>query len=169
MNKGRLFFLIGLARSGKSTFAKNWMNYKLDIVDNNEIRYRDIQELDFPRVVVCSDWIRLAIHGQAFSQEAEQMVHAIKMMMIRMYINNGYNVLVDGTHTTDKSILDLLRVDKNAIFYVVDTPAYKCKERAIATNQPWLIDRGVIDRMNDNLKIWITDAVTYINALREKV
>lgn len=164
---GRLYFLVGLARSGKSSLARSWENYKIDICANNKLTSMVLK--DTPRVVVCADWIRLAMHGQVFAQEAEELVHATKNMMARMYFNNGYDVLVDGTHTTDKSIKDLLRIDKNAIFYLCDTTVAECKKRAIMSGQEYLIERNVIDRMDKQLAPWRNDAVAYINKLRSEI
>ena len=164
---GRLYFLVGLARSGKSSLARKWENYKIDISDNNKLTSMVLQ--DTPRIVVCADWIRLAMHGQIFAQEAEEMVHATKNMIARMYFNNGYDVLVDGTHTTDKSIKDLLRIDKKAIFYLCNTTITECQKRAIMSNQEYLIEKGVIDRMEKQLAPWRNDAVEHINQLRNEV
>ena len=164
---GKLYFLIGLARSGKSTVARKWENYKIDISDNNKLTSMVLQ--DTPRIVVCADWIRLAMHGQPFAQEAEEIVHALKNMMARMYINNGYDVLIDGTHTADKSIKDLLRIDKKAIFYLCNTTAAECKKRAIMSNQEYLIEKNVIDRMEKQLAPWRDNAEEHINQLRNEL
>lgn len=168
MEKGKLFFLIGLARSGKSTFARKWERLVIDIYDNNIIQ-NHIDNYDNPRVVICSDWIRLALHGQPFAQEAEGLVHELKMLMIRIYINNGYDVLIDGTHTTDKSIKDILRIDKFAQFYLCNTTAAECKKRAIMTNQEYLIERNVIDRMEKQLASWRDNAEEHVNKLRNEL
>lgn len=164
---GRLYFLVGLARSGKSSLARSWENYKIDICANNKLTSMVLK--DTPRVVVCADWIRLAMHGQVFAQEAEGLVHELKMLMIRTYMNNGYDVLIDGTHTQEKSVKELLRIDKNAIFYLVDTPIEECQKRAIATKQEYLITKGVIERMDIQLKLWKHDAINIINRWRTEI
>ena len=84
-------------------------------------------------------------------------------------MNNGYDVLIDGTHTQEKSVKELLRIDKNAIFYLVDTPIEECQKRAIATKQEYLITKGVIERMDIQLKLWKHDAINIINRWRTEI
>ena len=136
---GRLFFFIGVAHSGKSTLARRWQNYEIDI-HYNTIR-KHVGTRKIPRIIISSDWLRLGLTGQAYVQELEEMVHALKLTLIRTYINQGYDCLVDGTHTTKTSIEALLHIDKEADFYFVDTPAEACKYRAKETNQDYLIEQ----------------------------
>jgi predicted kinase len=164
--KGKLYFLIGIARSGKSTIAKRWQNYEIDI-KYNQLR-KHVGMRNIPRIVVCADWIRLALHGQPFAIEAEEMVHTIKNLMIKTYLDNGYDVLVDGTHTTKNSIQQLLHIDRNADFYVVNTSPEECKQRAIDTNQQYLIDHGVITRMARQLDIFKYNPTSFVDSLRPK-
>lgn len=173
---GRLFFLIGIARSGKSTVANRWVNYHCNIRKNELVdRYCHFGEYihpksdnENPRVVVNADQIRLTLHGKRFWPQAEPMVEAIKLFMIRHFLDSGYDVLVDGTHTTKKSIRKLLEIDHNADFYLVDTPAQVCKDRARACGQEDLVVRGVIDRMDAHLKEWKANPEETINELRKE-
>jgi len=71
-------------------------------------------------------------------------VFAIKYAMIRTLLLQGYDVLVDDTHTTDESILRLLEIDVNATYFYVDTSINVCKDRAVDTKQEDLIP--IIDR-----------------------
>jgi predicted kinase len=144
-----LIFLIGLPCSGKSGIAKDWLNYQCDI-DNGNLNLDTDAALEpiEPRVVVCADDIRLAM-GHRWNGHVEPMVHAIKIMMIKTLLRE-HNVLVDGTHTTHNSIIELLRIDPNATYYLVDTPAATCKQRAEKTNQKDLFP--VIDRMEDQIR-----------------
>lgn len=143
MTKGRLYAMIGVARSGKSTIAEQWKNNKIDIV--NYTYYPTNNLLLMPRVVVCADQIRLALHGERYIEKAEVFVHAIKNIMIISLLNSGHDVLVDGTHTTESSIKELLRIDVDCEFCIIKTPIDICIERAIKTNQEDLIP--IINRM----------------------
>lgn len=127
-----LYFTIGCARSGKSTYCDEWVKAAPN------------------RAIVCADNIRLALHGQRYQSLAEPMVHAIKDVMIRSLLARGIDVIIDGTHTTEQSIKAVLQADKNAVAIVFDTPANVCKERARATGQEDLYK--VIDRMDSQLK-----------------
>jgi len=163
---GKLFFVIGIARSGKSTLAQKWQRYEIDILNNN-IR-KHIGSRKIPRLIVSADWLRLALTGQPFIPEAEQTIHAIKHLIIRTYLNNGYDVLCDGTHTTKNSIQDLLFIDKDADFYLIDISVDECKQRAIDSNQEYLIEKGVIDRMAKQIELIKINPTEFVNSLRPK-
>lgn len=167
MSKGNLTFLCGIPRSGKSTISNDWVNYKIEIKDN-QILSRNNKDGN-PRVVVNSDQIRLALHGQIFAQEAESMVHSIKMLNIRTYINAGYDVLADGTHTTLGSIKELLYIDSSAQYLLINTPIDVCLQRAKDCGQEYLITKGVIERMNNNLNLFRYNHKEIIDSLRQEV
>lgn len=162
MNKGQLYFLVAPARAGKSTLANKWLKYNIDILPDGKINkrhrpgeiwyYNKVFNTENPRVVVCADHIRLAITGQRFVSEAEGMVHATKEIMVRTYVNNGYDVLLDETNTNINNIKKILREYPDAIPYYIDTPIEVCYQRAKDTNQEDLIEYGVIDRMFGNLQ-----------------
>ncbi len=103
-----------------------------------------------PRVVVEDDAIRKALTGDRFNFPAESQVYAIKYGMIRTLIQQGYEVLVDDTHTTEISIKRLIEIDTNADFVFIDTDVDECIQRAINTNQTDLV--GVIQRHHANLR-----------------
>lgn len=129
---GSLTFMIGIPRSGKSTYCTEWVRGAPN------------------RAIVCADDIRLALHGKRFEGRAEPMVHAIKMTMIRALLNRGMNVIVDGTHTTEKSIRELLEIYPEANYVLFTTNKDECKRRAKETNQEDLYP--VIDRMDLQLQ-----------------
>lgn len=146
---GKLYFLIGLPRSGKSTIARKWSLGILDIV-HGKIEYRldkGLRELLTPRAVVCGDDIRLAL-GHRYNYFAEEFVHATKYVMTRALLKN-HDVLLDETNTTEQSISSLLKIDPKAEYYFVNTPIETCIERAKNTRQDDLI--SVIERMYKNL------------------
>lgn len=154
---GTLFFTIGLPRSGKSTFAKDWMVGRYRILENNkyvklmdyQIGIVDVMNPHLGRAVVNADTIRLNLYGQRFCDVGEPFVHAVKDCMIRSLLNYGHDVLVDGTHTSEYSRKALYKIDPNAQYVLIDTPAATCKERAIECGQEDLLP--VIDRMSKQL------------------
>ncbi len=154
---GNIYFTIGLPRSGKSILCDQWVSYKMDIVDHqfqprlheSICEHAHIEDSDNPRVIVCSDNIRIALHGCRWSSVAEESVHSIQGVMIRSLLERGFDVIVDGTHTTKSSIARMLRFDENAHYIYVNTNADTCKLRA--HDQQDL--HSVIDRMEANLLI----------------
>jgi predicted kinase len=136
---GKLTVLIGLARSGKSTFASNWQT---DVFTSGPP--------DAPRVIVNSDSIRLAMHGHRYIRESEPFVHAMTKVMVKALHSQGYNVLIDETNTTVGSIRQWLEIDPDATFIYLDTSVEVCQERARATGQDDLVN--VIPRMYRNLQ-----------------
>lgn len=132
----KLTALIGLARSGKSTFAREWQSKE------------DPDGLN--RVVVNGDNVRLALHDHRFIFKAEPIVHGIYQTMVRaLLLNPQLHVLMDDTHTTVSSIRTVLTIDDNAEFIYVPCNTEVARQRAIETNQTDLIP--VIDRMHGNL------------------
>jgi hypothetical protein len=133
----KLTALIGLARSGKSTFAKKWQTTP------------DPDGLS--RVVVNGDNVRLALHGMRYVHSAEPIVHGIYNTMVKaLLLNPNLSLLMDDTHTTVSSIRNVLNMDVDAEFIYVHCHPETAKDRAINTNQRDLIP--VIDRMWDNLQ-----------------
>lgn len=149
---GQLYFLIGLPRSGKSFFAKKWVDGKINILPNNiytESGLRYCTKRNDPRVIVCADDIRLSF-GHRWNGHIEHIVHATKITMIKTLLIK-HDVLVDGTHTTERSIKALLDIDNNAIPYILNTSVAECKKRAKETNQEDLYP--IIDKMANQLLI----------------
>ena len=73
-----LIAMVGLPRSGKSTWAK---------------------ATDFP--IVNRDAIRLAIHGERFLKPAEELVKTVALYMIRsLFLAGHVTVILDETNTT---------------------------------------------------------------------
>lgn len=151
-------FMIGISRSGKSTFARKW------------------KEMGPNRVIICEDDIRLALTGKPYFGPVEPVVHAISQTMIRVLHNQGMDVLVDETHTTEKSILDLLYIDPNAepiwfpsrdAYLVPNLGVYEISvERARLLGQEYLLP--VIDRQWQQIRELAVDFNTKLETLREK-
>jgi len=123
-----LILTVGLPRSGKSTWAK-----------------------DTGHPVVNPDSIRLALHGQAYQQEAEAFVWAIAKVMVRSLFLSGHpTVILDATNTTIKRQEDWNDVTDQGIsikYKVFYTTAGVCKQRARQDEKEILIP--VIDRMKE--------------------
>lgn len=162
MNK--LYFTIGVPCSGKSTLVDNMVR-EIQISDVNLAAcynpYDKKTTFRLPSTVsiVCADDIRKAISGNRWNSHVEEHVQAIKHTMIKALLERG-NVIVDGTHTTWKSINKLLEITTNAFPIWVFKPLtntmdkwyeheHECIERAISTGQKDLIP--IIKRMVQNL------------------
>ena len=164
----KLYFTIGLPRSGKSHLADQWVRYEMDIIDNLFQPYIREELCPDPhsetlRVVICSDDIRLALHGCRWSSVAEESVHSIQGVMIRSLLLRGFDVLVDGTHTTKSSIERMIRFCPSGVDYVyINTSPEICKKRARETGQKDLC--GVIDKMANNLVDLISIECGYTHA-----
>lgn len=82
MSKMRLFVLVGLPQSGKSTWA---------------LANRPAAPIVNP------DSIRIALHGQLFYADAEDFVWATAKLMVRSLFLAGHDsVILDATNTTHK-------------------------------------------------------------------
>lgn len=143
IDKGKLAFLIGLPRSGKSSLASQWREGRSQFcsVRRNEDTYPN------SRVVVEADKIRRAM-GHRWNSFVEGHVSATKYTMIRALLYE-HDVLVDGTHSKQGHIRRLFEIDNSAEFYFVDTPPSVCEQRAVASGQHDLIP--VIDRIHKQL------------------
>ncbi len=145
-----LYYTIGLPRSGKSTLCDKWVNYDLDIFNNKFCSRYKPSSTSKPRTIVCSDDIRIVLHGHRYITQAEETVHSIQGIMIRTLLNRGFDIVVDGTNTTKNSIRRMLGFDKNAKHVYINTSAEECQKRAIENNQPDLCD--VINKMGLSLQ-----------------
>jgi predicted kinase len=118
--------MMGLPRSGKSTLAAK------------------LREKGVP--TVNGDSVRLALHGQRFVQEAEQMVHAINKIMVRALFIAGHDVVCVDETNIRRSIRDgWKKGDWATAFWDVGTPKEVCLERARAANDD--VIQPVIERM----------------------
>lgn len=133
-----LLFTVGLPRSGKSTWCKDWATVYYVGHSRN------------PRVIISGDDFRTALHGKQFLPATEGMVFAAMDVAIKALLIGGCDVCVDETCTTEATLLRYLRVDINARPVFIDTTAAICKERAVLSDKPYLL--GPIDRMDTQLK-----------------
>lgn len=124
MPKILLICLIGLPRSGKTTWAG---------------------KQGYP--IVCPDAIRLALHGQRYDSLAEPFVWAIAKCMVRALFLAGHKkVIVDDTNGSRKR-RDFWQDDAwDTVFHVIGTSKDECIRRACKQNDDGIIP--VIERMS---------------------
>lgn len=134
---GKITFCVAAARSGKSTFAKQWLAEEVEGEN---------------RVIVNADQIRLGVYGKRFDKRYEGLVHYIKETSIKHHLKEGSHVLVDETNTYEHTITLLLRLDANATPAYIKSTRAQCIERAIKDNQLDLVEKGVIERHFSNLE-----------------
>jgi predicted kinase len=136
MSKGKLLVMIGCPRSGKSTFSNEWVDeYGHD---------------GPPRVIICADDFRLALHGHRYAGAAEKLVFTHVYYATKALLSRGFHVLLDETSTSELSIRSALELDINADYILIDTPKAVCIERAHLTNQSDLVP--VIERIHLQLE-----------------
>jgi predicted kinase len=117
MNQKILLCTMGLPRSGKSTWAK---------------------EQAFP--VVNPDSIRLAMHGQRFYQQAEDLVWAHAKLMVRsLFIAGHHTVIVDATNGTKRRRAMWFDDDWVTYWKLFDTSREECIARAVKNSDPDII------------------------------
>jgi len=98
--KPRLTLMVGLPRSGKSTWAKN--NSKND-------------------VIICPDRIRKLIFGHQFHKNAEDFIWAYARGMVKLILEQGKNVIIDATNLNHHTRSEWYRIanDFNASIRVI--------------------------------------------------
>lgn len=117
MSKPALIAMVGLPRSGKSTIV-------------GELS----KKLGAP--IVRRDAIRLAVHGQRFALQAEPIVKAISLYMIRALFLTGHEtVICDETNYSRAARASIGDPSWDTVFYPVSTPMEVCIERAHLTGQ----------------------------------
>lgn len=119
-----LIAMVGLPRSGKSTWAKR-----------------------AGHPIVSPDAIRLALHGQRFIAEAEPFVWATAKAMVRALFLAGHAaVILDATNNTRKRRDEWKSRDWETVFKVIDTTEDTCLNRATAEGDEYIIE--TIKRMS---------------------
>lgn len=129
---GTLEFTVGSARSGKSTFSKQWE--------------KDHLSKGSKCVVLNEDMIRLAHHGERYNNDCEPFIHAASQLFLKTLYLAGYHILYDETNTSVNSIVNIFKVDNMAKPYIFLEPLSILEERARDTNQEDLINYGVLKR-----------------------
>jgi predicted kinase len=137
MTNKLLIVTVGLPRSGKSTWAR---------------------EQDLP--IVCPDAIRLALHGQAFIPEAENMVWTIAKYMVKSLFLAGHEeVILDATNTMKRRRNEWQSKEWDTQFKIIDTPYLTCIARATKDGREDLIP--IITKMNHQFEELEEDEIIY--------
>lgn len=87
----KIIVLVGPPNSGKTTWAKNFMN--------NSVDYLKVSRDDI-RQSLLGSWVA--------SRKMEDVITEIQNDMIKKLIKNGMNVILDNTHCKMKYIQDVL-------------------------------------------------------------
>ncbi|MGE4489535.1 MAG: AAA family ATPase [Kiritimatiellales bacterium] len=112
-----LILLVGLPRSGKSTWAAG-QNHP----------------------VVSRDAIRLQLHGKPFFPEHEEEVSRIEEQTVRDLIAAGHRtVIIDATHFRQEYIDRWKTGEWTVETRIFDTPRTLCIQRAIQSDRPDLV------------------------------
>lgn len=132
VRKGELWYMIGLPRSGKSTFSSQW-------------------ELEKPkRVVVNADSIRLALHGNGFLLEKEPEVHHIVYITVKALLLQGYEVLVDETNYKPELRQIWRELGGKGIY--IPTPIDICLSRVKGSDERVQAFKSAMIKMDEDLK-----------------
>jgi len=129
-NKLILTLMVGIARSGKSTYVKKYAK---------------------DSVVVCPDRIRKLIFGHQFHKDSEDFVWAVAKGMVKLILEQGKNVLIDATninYATRKIWYDIAADYKAKIRIAwVKTSLKECKKRNAKSPDGERLPEDVLDRM----------------------
>lgn len=118
-----LHLMVGLPRSGKSTLAKQ-----------------------LGRPIVEPDAIREVMHGTPWKPNMEPLVWATAHIMVESLFAAGHtDVTLDATNHTVKRREEWMSDAWSTVLHPVNTPMETCLDRAVTTNQQYLIP--VIKRM----------------------
>lgn len=141
--KKTVYIMVGLPRSGKSTYAEKYKGNK---------------------AIISADQLRYLVYGQRFWGPGEDMMWAIRKIALTMLMEQGIDIVIDETNTTEarrKSIIELARKHNYIIeVVVINTPKEICIERARAEGDEKIIP--VIERMAEQLEPISLAEVDYI-------
>lgn len=127
----KLIVFVGFPRSGKTTKAQELS-----------------KQLNAP--IVNPDSVRLAIHGHAYIQSAENFVWATTKAMVHSLFLAGHDTVIIDACNNIKKWRDEWRYGPwEIVFEVVNTPVEVCLERCAAqVNEPDLSEEGMKRREN---------------------
>ena len=113
MYKPKLYVMVGLSGSGKSTIAKQ------------------VTDVEKNTIIVSSDAIREELTGKVEDQSKNEEVFKIFHKRIREGLENKHNVVADATNITMKSrraiLLNVRNLDVHRVAYFVPKPFEQCK------------------------------------------
>jgi len=144
-----LIVMVGLARSGKSTWARHQQT-----------------------PIASPDAIRFAMHGHAWIPIAEPLVWAIAGVMVRALFRAGHHiVIVDGCHVKHEQRQFWVRMGINpgahwrTLFKEITTPKLTCIERCGDDDE--MI--GVVQRMGDEYEALEEDEERVPSTIQEYI
>jgi len=125
----KITVLVGLPRSGKSTYCLNKKK----------------------AAIVSRDCIRIALHGHIYRQESETMVTAIEDTMVRsLMLSDTNEIIIDATNTIpafrNKWRRLAMQFGYDIVFKCFKTPENVCYDRAIRDDRDDLI--STIEKMS---------------------
>lgn len=133
----KIFILIGLPRSGKSTIREM-------ILDKH-----------FYIVPVSADDLRYEIYNQRYWENGESDVWNFRKHHLNSLMKNGTTILIDETNTTIKRRAPLLKLcdefGYTPIYIHIDTDKEICVERAKKINDTYIIP--TIERMSEQFEM----------------
>ena len=124
----KLYVMVGIPGSGKSTIAKT---------------------LD--GVLISTDAIREELYGDENIQGNGRMVFSIAYVRMQEALERGENVIFDATNVSRKARKSIIKATPNAehIAVFVNTPFETCRERNLSRERT--VPEEVLDRMYKNL------------------
>ena len=132
-----LIVMVGLPRSGKSTWVDTWTR--------NWREHKTYQ-------IICADDIRLGL-GTQFDRRLENFVWGVHDSMVLASLERGLNVIIDGCNTTTVSIKkyqDMAgKYDYDFSITYVDTSLATCIERNVGVGS---VPVEVLKRMHIQLE-----------------
>ena len=144
LNKPLIYMMVGLPRSGKSTFVDLNLKEMLPIVS--------------------ADRLRLLIYGQKFWAPGEKLVWTIRSIIIKSLLEQGIDIVIDETNTTKerrREIIDLAKEYNYSVkAVIIETPKDICINRAKMEGDNNIIP--VIERMAEQFEEVDLDEVDYI-------
>lgn len=128
----KLYLMVGLPRSGKSTWTEN----------NRE-----------GKAVLSADTLRVMLHGSLYNPKKEKMVWEVFDYLLRKVLEAGtQDIIIDNTNTSTKSRRGIIQTAIEAGYQIicvwVKTPAKICYSR---TENIGLLD--AIDRMEKYFEV----------------
>lgn len=95
----RIILMIGLPRSGKSTWVKN-----------NQPK---------GSVIISADDLRYIVYNQRFWSDGEPLMWSVRGMMLKYLMQQGIDIIIDETNTTKERRKPILKLAKQYGYYAV--------------------------------------------------